>query len=146
MEEARRALFERVIKKYTMQEVVKHRSYGSGQRSLIELISRYPSHGLHFKVFKKTWHEGSFYHVRRTDIFVSHTSASMFHHIAYFCAAARTDATVAYGVSSMRTDSSLKRKWSRSLVCSSVACGNSIARTRSTLRRSSTLVMATRPT
>ena len=71
MEEARRALFERVIRKYTLAEVVKHRSLGAGQRNLIELISRYPGQGLGFKVFKKTWHEGSFFHVKRVDMFVS---------------------------------------------------------------------------
>ena len=56
MEEAKRAVFERVIKKYTLKEVVKHSSLGAGQRNLIELISRYPGQGLGFKVYKKTWH------------------------------------------------------------------------------------------
>ena len=79
MEEAKRALFERVIKKYVMADIIKHRNYGSGQRSLIELMSRYPGQGLGFKVFKKTWAEGSFYHVRRVDMFVSLAgSLSMF--------------------------------------------------------------------
>ena len=71
MEEARKALFQRAIRKYTLAEVVKHRSYGAGQRSLIELISRYPGHGVGFKVFKKTWPEGSFWHVRHVEMFVS---------------------------------------------------------------------------
>ena len=42
MEEAKRALFERVIKKYSLQEIAKHRGLGAGQRNLIELVSRYP--------------------------------------------------------------------------------------------------------
>mmetsp|Transcript_37154 Transcript_37154/g.48863 ORF Transcript_37154/g.48863 Transcript_37154/m.48863 type:complete len:129 (+) Transcript_37154:15-401(+) len=69
MEEARRALFERVIRKYALAEVTKHRTLGAGQRNLIELISRYPSYGMGFKVFKKTWHEGCFWHVKKVDMF-----------------------------------------------------------------------------
>ena len=75
MEEARRALFERVIKKYTLADVVKHRKLGSGQRNLVELVSRYPGQGLHFKVYKKTWQEDSFFHVRRIQMFVSIATA-----------------------------------------------------------------------
>ena len=69
MEEAKRALFERVIKRYTLAELAKHRNTPPGQYNLIELISRYPSNGLGFKVFKKTWHEGHFFHVRRIELF-----------------------------------------------------------------------------
>ena len=71
MEEARRALFEKVIRKYTLQELVKHRTMGAGQKNLIELISRYPGQGLNFKVFRKTWHEGTFFHIKRVELFVS---------------------------------------------------------------------------
>ena len=78
MEEARRALFEKVVRKYTLQEVVRHKTTGAGQRNLIELVSRYPSYGQGFKVFKKTWHEGSFFHVRRVEMFVSTPASFMF--------------------------------------------------------------------
>ena len=61
MEEAKKKLFEKVIKKFTMAELVKHSSIGSGQKNLIELISRYPGFGRGFKVFKKTWPENSYY-------------------------------------------------------------------------------------
>ena len=71
MEEARRALFERVIRKYTLHEIVKHRRLGAGQKNLIELISRYPGQGLGFKVFKKTWQQDHFYHIKKVDMFVS---------------------------------------------------------------------------
>ena len=71
MEEARKALFGKVIRKYTLPELVKHRSLGAGQKNLIELISRYPGQGMNFKVFKKTWNEGTFFHVKRVQLFVS---------------------------------------------------------------------------
>jgi hypothetical protein len=44
-----------------MADLVKHQSIGSGQKNLIELISRYPGYGKGFKVFKKTWPENSYY-------------------------------------------------------------------------------------
>merc|ERR1711990_1028475 len=69
MEEVRKALFERVIKRYTLADIVKHQTLGSGQRNLIELISRYPGQGAGFKVFKKTWNEGHFYHVKDVQMF-----------------------------------------------------------------------------
>ena len=71
MEEAKKALFERVIKKYTLAEVIKHGSYGPGQKNLIELIARYPGQGQGFKVFKKTWSEDHFFHIKRVHMFVS---------------------------------------------------------------------------
>ena len=71
MEEARRKLFEKAIKKFTIKELVKHQSIGSGQKNLIELISRYPGFGKDFKVFKKTWPENSYYKVKQVELFVS---------------------------------------------------------------------------
>ena len=55
------SLFEKVVKKFTMADLVRHQSIGSGQKNLIELISRYPGYGKGFKVFKKTWPENSYY-------------------------------------------------------------------------------------
>ena len=55
MEEARRKLFEKVVKKYTMAELVRHRTLGPGQHNLIELITRYPGYGVGFKAVRKTW-------------------------------------------------------------------------------------------
>ena len=71
MEEARKKLFEKAIKKFTIKELVKHQSIGSGQKNLIELISRYPGFGKDFKVFKKTWPENSYYKVKQVELFVS---------------------------------------------------------------------------
>ena len=53
MEEAKRMLYEKAIKKFTIQEVVKHKT--TSHKNLIELISRYPGHGQGFKVFSKWW-------------------------------------------------------------------------------------------
>jgi hypothetical protein len=72
MEEARRKLFEKAIKKFTIKELVKHQSIGSGQKNLIELISRYPGFGKGFKVFKKTWPENSYYELKNVELFVSY--------------------------------------------------------------------------
>jgi len=65
------SLFEKVVKKFTMADLVKHQSIGSGQKNLIELISRYPGYGKGFKVFKKTWPEDSYYQVKDVMLFVS---------------------------------------------------------------------------
>ena len=71
MEEARRKLFEKAIKKFTIKELVKHQTIGSGQKNLIELISRYPGFGRDFKVFKKTWPANSYYKIKQVELFVS---------------------------------------------------------------------------
>ena len=71
MEEAKRALFDRAIRKYALKELVKPSTLGAGQHNLVELVGRYPGHGLSFKVFKKTWPEGSFWHVKSVQMFVS---------------------------------------------------------------------------
>lgn len=46
MEEAKRILYEKVIKKFTLQEVTRHKDIGA--KNLIELISKYPGHGVGF--------------------------------------------------------------------------------------------------
>lgn len=76
MEEARKKLFEKAMKKFTMAELTKHQTFGSGQRNLVELISRYPGFGQGFKIHKKTWPENSYIEVKDVHLFVSlqHTS------------------------------------------------------------------------
>lgn len=69
MEEARKALFEKVIKRYTLREVARHATLASGSKNLLEMITRYPGFGSHFKVSKRTWPENSFYHVTRMQLF-----------------------------------------------------------------------------
>ena len=98
MEEARRALFERVIKKYTLEEVVRHRRLGVGQKNLIELVARYPGQGLGFKVFKKTWQQDHFFHVKRVDMFVSILGVFLTVILVVY----RMDATGACGATSTR--------------------------------------------
>ena len=71
MEEARKALFEKAIKKYTLKEMTRHATIGAGQKNLFELISKWPGHGQGFKVYKKTWPEGCFYHIHKIQAFVS---------------------------------------------------------------------------
>jgi hypothetical protein len=70
MEEARKKLFEKAVKKFTLKELVRHQSIGSGQHNLVELISRYPGFGQGFKVFKKTWPADCYWHVKRIELFV----------------------------------------------------------------------------
>ncbi len=69
MDAAKRLLYERVIKKYTMQEVAKHKTIQ--HKNLYELISRFPGHGAGFKVYKKFSPETCFYHIRKVDLYVS---------------------------------------------------------------------------
>lgn len=59
------------MKRFTMQDLIKHHSIGSGQRNLVELISRYPGFGQHFKVFKKTWPADCYYKIKRVELYVS---------------------------------------------------------------------------
>ena len=69
MEEAKRLLYEKAIKKFTMQEIVKHKTIK--HKNLIELISRYPGYGGGFKVYSKWWPENTFYHIRQVQLFVT---------------------------------------------------------------------------
>ena len=73
MEEARRKLFEKVVRKFTLAEVAKHRSIGPGQRNIVELISKYPGYGRNFKIYRASWPEDSFIHINRVELFVSFT-------------------------------------------------------------------------
>ena len=66
MEEARRLLYEKAIKKFTLQEITKHRTIK--QKNLVEMLSRYPGYGTGFKVYRKWWPEGMFYHVRSVNL------------------------------------------------------------------------------
>ena len=43
MEEARRLLYEKAIKKFTMQQVTKHKTIQ--HKNLVEMLSRYPGYG-----------------------------------------------------------------------------------------------------
>lgn len=83
MEEARKLLFEKAMKKFTMQELVKHAHIGSGQHNLIELISRYPGAGQGFKVYKRTWPDNSFYYVKNVHLFVNTPFLCLLVHIEW---------------------------------------------------------------
>lgn len=67
MEEARRLLYEKAIKKFTLQDITKHKSLR--QKNLMEMLSGYPSHGVGFKVSNKLWPQGSFYHVKQVELY-----------------------------------------------------------------------------
>lgn len=62
MEEARRLLYEKAIKKFTLEGVTKHRLYK--HKNLVEMLSRYPGHGVGAKVTRKWWPQGTFFHVK----------------------------------------------------------------------------------
>jgi len=68
MEEARRLLYEKAIKKFAMHEVTAHKTIKD--KNLIEMISRYPGHGVGFKVYSKFWPANTFYHIRDVHLFV----------------------------------------------------------------------------
>ena len=67
MEEARRLLYEKAIKKFTLQEVTKHRIIK--QKNLVEMLSKYPGHGEGFKVYRKWWPQNMFFHVKQVDLY-----------------------------------------------------------------------------
>jgi hypothetical protein len=66
MEEARRLLYEKAIKKFTLQEVTKHKTIK--HKNLVEMLSRYPGYGVGFKVHRKWWPENMFFHVKRVEL------------------------------------------------------------------------------
>lgn len=68
LDEARRLLYEKAIKKFTLQEVTKSRTIS--YKNLIESLTKYPGYGVGFKVWSKWWPEGTFYHVRDVRVFV----------------------------------------------------------------------------
>jgi hypothetical protein len=70
LEEAKRLLYEKAIKRFTLQEVTKQKTIGT--KNLIELISRYPGQGEGFKVYNKYWPENMFFHVKKVDLMVRH--------------------------------------------------------------------------
>ena len=67
MEEARRLLYEKAIKKFTLQDITKHKAYS--QKNLIEMLTGYPGYGEGFKVYHKFWPQGSFYHVKQVHLY-----------------------------------------------------------------------------
>ena len=74
MEEARKKLFQKAIRTFEFQNLVRHQTIGSGQKNLVELISRYPQHGNGFKVYKKTWPEDSYWQLKDVQMLVSLTN------------------------------------------------------------------------
>ena len=69
IEEAKKLLYEKVVKKFAMQEVAKHKTLIQN-KNLIETISRYPGNGVGFKVWPKWYPENHFYHIRKVMLFV----------------------------------------------------------------------------
>ena len=69
MEEARRLLYEKAIKKFTMQDIIKH--HNAPYKNLVQMLSQYPNNGEGFKVWAKWWEPGTFFHVKEVKLFVS---------------------------------------------------------------------------
>lgn len=69
MEEAKKILYEKAIKKFTLKDIIRSRNYT--QKNLIELISRYPGYGRGFKIAHKDWPDHEYYQVRDIKLFVS---------------------------------------------------------------------------
>ena len=67
LEEARRLLYEKAIKKFTLQEVTKHRVIKN--KNLIEMLSRYPGYGVGYKVTRKWWPQGQFMHIKNVELY-----------------------------------------------------------------------------
>ncbi|CDW71476.1 UNKNOWN [Stylonychia lemnae] len=63
MEEARRLLYEKAIKKFTMQEVTHHKKFTN--YNLVSLLTRFPGNGQGFKVYQKYWPQGTYFHSSR---------------------------------------------------------------------------------
>jgi len=67
MEEARRLLYEKAIKKFTLQDVTKHRIIKS--KNLVEMLTRYPGYGVGYKVQRKWWPAGQYYHIKNVELY-----------------------------------------------------------------------------
>lgn len=69
MDEARKAVLDKLIKRYSFKNITKH--WNMDTKNLIELTSGYPSHGLGFMVYRKTWQPETFYKVKKVELFVT---------------------------------------------------------------------------
>ena len=69
MEEAMRLLYEKAIKKFTLKDVTKHRIIRN--KNLIEMMTRYPGYGVGYKVQRKWWPAGTFYHIKNVELYSS---------------------------------------------------------------------------
>lgn len=67
MEEARRLLYEKAIKKFTLADVTKHRTIKN--KNLIEMLTRYPGYGVGYKVARKWWPQGQYFHVKNVELY-----------------------------------------------------------------------------
>ena len=67
LEEARRLLYDKAIKKFALQEVTKHRTIQ--HKNLVEMMTRYPGHGVGFKVYRKWWPANMFFHVKQVELY-----------------------------------------------------------------------------
>ena len=52
-EEAKRMLYEKVIKKVAFEDLVRHRKFQ--HKSLVEMLTKYPGYGIGFKVQHVNW-------------------------------------------------------------------------------------------
>jgi hypothetical protein len=69
IEEAKRLIYEKAIKRFSISDVTKHKTIMS--KNLVELISRYPGNGEGFKVSHRFWPDNTYYHIRQINLFVS---------------------------------------------------------------------------
>ena len=71
MEEAKKRLFQTTQQRFTLWQLTKHQQIGSGQKNLVELMTRFPGNGKGFRVSKKTWPENCYYDVTEVHLMVS---------------------------------------------------------------------------
>lgn len=69
-EEVKKELYKKVMKTFTLKELTKQKDIRYG-KNLVELLSRYPGHGIGFKIRDTQWPEDEFVHVTKVNLFVS---------------------------------------------------------------------------
>lgn len=58
-------IFKQAVRTFELKDLVKHRHIRD--RSLLEILSRFPGGGQGFKVYRKTWPKGMYYNVTHVN-------------------------------------------------------------------------------
>ncbi len=69
MEEIKKELYTKVIKKFTLHDIARHKTIR--HKNLIETMSIYPRYGVGSKIKRKTWPKDKFIHVTKIELFVN---------------------------------------------------------------------------
>ncbi len=59
-------IFKQAVKTFELKDLIRHRNIK--QKSLVEMLSRFPGSGAGFKVYRRTWPRGMYYQVSHANL------------------------------------------------------------------------------